>query len=127
MSSDLVISIIRDLTGKAVGGVLGLVAAAGVVVPADLSDRLTVVLAAAVLVAVQVVYYVAVRWAEARWPIVGRLLGAARPPNYGITMPIYLKTVIDREATMAEAERIHTDVQTRVNDVTWRKSVGLDG
>lgn len=81
--SDLLTSIVRTVTSKLVGGLIGLALALVVVVPDDLSRNLTLVVTAAVTVAAQVVYYVAARLLERRFPGVGGLLlGAAKAPTY---------------------------------------------
>lgn len=67
-------SLIRTAASKLVGGLLGLAASLGIAVPADLSEEATVALATALMVLVQMAYYVAARWTERRWPWLGRLL-----------------------------------------------------
>lgn len=72
--SNVLTSIARTVASKAVGGLVGAGAAVGVVVPADLSEAATVAVSGAVVVVVQVVYYVVARWAERRYPWLGQLL-----------------------------------------------------
>jgi hypothetical protein len=114
--SDLITSIVRDTTGKIVGALVGLALAAGVTIPADMSAQATAVVSGALAVACQIAYYVAVRAAEQRWPAVGRLLGAARAPAYGIEVPIHTRLVVDHEATMAEALRVQGQVKDLVRE-----------
>lgn len=81
--SNVVTSLVRTLAAQLVGGLAGIAAALGIAVPADLSEQATVALASALLVVVQMVYYVAARWAERRWPSLGRLLlWSGRQPSY---------------------------------------------
>ena len=81
--SNIITSIVRTLASKVVGGLLGVAAALGVAVPAELSEQATVALSGAMFVAIQFVYYVAARWAERRWPVLGRLLlWSGRQPVY---------------------------------------------
>lgn len=114
--SDLATSILRDVTGKVVGMIVGLALAAGVTIPADLSAQMTVAVGGTLTLTAQVAYYVAVRWAEQHWSAAGRLLGAAREPSYGIDLPVHARVVIDHEAVAAEAQRIHQEVQERLQD-----------
>ncbi|WP_433248754.1 hypothetical protein ACQPYK_01100 [Streptosporangium sp. CA-135522] len=72
--SNVLISVARTVASKLVGGLIGAGAAVGVVVPADLSEQTTVVVSGAVFFVIQVVYYVVARWAERRYPWLGRLL-----------------------------------------------------
>lgn len=81
--SDLLASIVRTVTSKVVGGILGLALAVGVVVPEDLSANLTLVVGACITLLVQVAYFVGVRLLERKYPGWGRLLGSARQPVYG--------------------------------------------
>ncbi|MFC6936683.1 hypothetical protein ACFQHO_44750 [Actinomadura yumaensis] len=112
--SDLITSIIRDWTGKLVGAVVGLALAAGVTIPADLSAQATAAISGVMLVAVQLVYYVAVRAAEQRWPAAGRLLGAASAPGYGLNVPIHTRLVIDHEKTGAEVAAFYQQLQNQL-------------
>lgn len=112
--SDLLTSILRDLTGKLVGAIVGLALAAGVTLPADASAQLTLVISGALALACQLIYYIAVRVAEQRWPRAGKLLGAARPPTYGIDVPIHTKLVIDREASVAVALAAEKEIVARI-------------
>lgn len=67
-------SVIRTVVAKLVGSIIGLALAVGVVVPAAMSESLTVVLAAAVAGLVEVAYYVIGRAIEQRYPSAGRAL-----------------------------------------------------
>lgn len=79
-------SVIRTVVAKLVGAVLGLALAVGVVVPAEMSEGLTVVVAAAVAGLVEVAYYVIGRAIEQRFPPAGRALLSlgmvGRSPRY---------------------------------------------
>lgn len=114
--SDILTSVIRDVTGKAVGAIVGLALAAGVTIPTEMSTQAAAVISGCLALACQIVYYVAVRAAEQRWPAAGRLLGAARAPAYGIEVPIHTRIVVDHEATMAEALRVQGQVKRMVRD-----------
>lgn len=114
-AKDLAVSIVRDVAGKVVGGVLGAAAAAGVTVPAELSKALTAAVFAVLIVSGQVLYYVLVRLAEQRWPAVGRLLGAARAPSYGVSLPVHVRAVIDHELTEAEYLQLRQRLQDRLS------------
>jgi len=77
---DYLLSLIRTAVPAAVGLVLAWLAREfGIVLPADLSAELTLVVAGLAIGA----YYAAVRALEVRWPWVGRLLGAQGQPTYG--------------------------------------------
>lgn len=119
--TDLLTSIVRDVTGKVVGAILGLALALGITVPADMSAQLTIVVGGLLALVCQVIYYVAVRAAERRWPAVGRLLGVARPPTYGGFVPIKAKLVIDHDAATADAIRAAQHVQAIVRDAQLRR------
>ncbi len=67
-------SIIRTGVAKFVGVLVGLALALGVVIPAHLSEAVTVVLVAAVNGLVELAYYVIGRWVEQRYPSAGRAL-----------------------------------------------------
>jgi hypothetical protein len=81
-------SIIRTLVAKLLGGLLGLALAVGVVVPADVSDRLQVALTMLVAALIELGYYVTGRLVEQRFPTLGRTvlsLGMAKGT------PVYVK------------------------------------
>lgn len=111
---DVAISVVRDFTGKIVGGLLGAAAAAGITVSAQTSQALTTAVFAVLIVGGQMLYYAAVRWAEQRWPGVGRLLGAARAPSYGAELPVHLRPVVDHELTEAEVLALQRKLQTQL-------------
>lgn len=114
--SDVLTSIVRDVTGKVVGGIVGLALTAGVTIPAEMSAQLTVAVGGVITLVCQIVYYVAVRAAEQHWPTVGRLLGTARSPAYGLDLPVHARLVVDHEATEAEAARILQAVRKMTDD-----------
>lgn len=77
--SDYLLSLIRTWVPIAVGVALTWIAVHwSIVLPEDLSTQASM----AVTGLVVAVYYGLVRALELRWPWVGRLLGAARPPAY---------------------------------------------
>lgn len=86
MFGDLITSLIRTNVAVAVGSAAAWLGSTfGIVVPEDAVSGGT---AAAVGVAIGA-FYSAVRAAEERWPVVGRLLGSSRAPHY--PKPAHLK------------------------------------
>lgn len=77
--SDYVVSVIRTVVPVWVGSFLAWVAAATGVVLDSASSAGAVTTVVALLVGV---YYLAARALEAKWPALGWLLGAPRPPAY---------------------------------------------
>lgn len=83
--SDQIVSWIRTVVPAAIAAGLTLLAKrTGVVVDDDTSQALTLGVVGVVLA----IYYPAVRWAEARVPAVGWLLGVARAPSYDPTVAL---------------------------------------
>lgn len=81
--SNLLTSVARTVASKLMGGLVGFAASLGVAVPADLSESATLALSSLLVLVAQVVYYIAARWAERRWPWLGRvLLWSGRQPLY---------------------------------------------
>lgn len=80
--SDRIVSWIRTVVPAAIAAGLTLLAKrTGVVIDDQTSQALTLGVTGLVLA----VYYPFVRWAEARWPQVGWLLGQPKAPNYAPT------------------------------------------
>ncbi|WP_213451602.1 hypothetical protein [Rhizomonospora bruguierae] len=77
--SDHLVSLIRTYVPIAVGSALAWLASTlGVVLGDDASTALTV----GVVALATAIYYAVARALESRWPALGVLLGAARPPTY---------------------------------------------
>lgn len=80
--SDRIVSWIRTVVPAAIAAGLTLLAKrTGVVIDDQTSQALTLGATGLVLA----VYYPVVRWAEARWPQVGWLLGQPKAPSYAPT------------------------------------------
>lgn len=121
--TDLATSLARTAASKLVGGLLGLALALGIVLPAGMSDQLTLAVTGALILASQYGYYVVVRLLEQRWPLIGKLLlWSSRTPTYGVTVPIQMKLVIDHEAAMAPLEKVRMDLEraARIHDFRRR-------
>lgn len=116
--SDLLTSILRDLTGKIVGAVIGMALAAGVAIPADLSAHLAVVVSSALAVVCQIAYYIAVRIAEQRWPAAGRLLGAAKVPSYALDAPVRVTPIVDSSAVEEAVAALQQEINRRIQSGT---------
>jgi hypothetical protein len=65
-------SVIRTVVSKILGALVGLALAVGVVVPADVSDKLSVALTLAVAGLIELAYYVIGRLIEQRFPAAGK-------------------------------------------------------
>lgn len=103
--SDYLTSLARTAASKIVGGLIGVALALGIVVPATLSDELTLTVTAALMVGSQYAYYVAARWLEKRWPTIGRLmLWSGRTPTYGVKIPVDVVPVLDHDKMIRELE-----------------------
>lgn len=75
---DYVASIVRTIVPTFVGAVIAWLISLGIALPASAKDLLTSGLGfvAAVL------YYLAIRWLESKWPKLGVLLGVPKQPTY---------------------------------------------
>lgn len=84
--SDLLTSVIRSLADKIVGFLIALALTVNVVLPTDLSGPATTAVSLGLLALVQLVYYIAARLIEQRWPGLGKvLLLSGKQPAYGPT------------------------------------------
>lgn len=118
---DVAISLVRDFTGKIAGGILGAAAAVGITVSTQMSEALTNAVFAVLIVAGQLLYYAAVRWAEQRWPVLGRLLGAARAPSYGVDLPVHMRAVVDHELTETEIAALKRRLESALGTIARRR------
>lgn len=76
--TDLVPALIRTYVPIGVAVLVTWLASVGVIVP----DEVSATLASAIGGLAGAIYYAAVRWAEARWPKVGVMLGSTKTPTY---------------------------------------------
>ncbi|GAA2618675.1 hypothetical protein SMC26_40240 [Actinomadura fulvescens] len=76
--SDELTSLIRTYVPIAVGALVAWLATLGV----EVDDATSTALVVGITGVATAGYYTLVRLAESRWPWVGKLLGAARPPSY---------------------------------------------
>lgn len=77
--SDLVLSYIRTFVPVGVATVLTWLASKyGIILPEEMSTQLAIAVTGLVIG----IYYAIVRGLESRWPWFGKLLGAARQPEY---------------------------------------------
>lgn len=105
--STFITSLIRTIVPMVVGRLLALLVSVGIVLPdgvaGDLEATLTLALAAG--------YYALVRWAEAKWPQAGWLLGKASTPTYvgrGITAEEVAEALAAREVDTTPAPEGYT-------------------
>ncbi|WP_029135339.1 hypothetical protein [Nakamurella lactea] len=78
MNGDTIPSLIRTWVPLAVAWLVGFLASLGIQVDSGTQAALASAIGAIVAGA----YYAAVRWAEQRWPWVGRFLGSTKQPVY---------------------------------------------
>jgi len=78
VNGDTIPSLIRTWVPLAVAWLVGFLASLGI----QVDDGTQAALASAIGAIVAGAYYAAVRWAEQRWPWVGRFLGSAKQPTY---------------------------------------------
>lgn len=87
--SDYLASLIRTGIPAGVGALLAWAAAKGFDIPE--ADRTEII--AALTAAATTIYYAVIRAAENTWPVVGRLLGTSRQPEY--SAPLKLDSDLD--------------------------------
>lgn len=95
--SDYVASVIRTIVPTAVGAIIAWAISLGITLPADAKDLLTPALA----FVAGILYYLAVRWLEKRWPKLGVLLGVPKQPVYNALTATEIEA--DKQAAMSRA------------------------
>lgn len=104
--SDHFVSLIRTYVPAVVGVVIAWLATLGINVDTSASVALIV----GITGLSTAIYYTAVRLVESRWPVLGILLGIARPPAYGLEIPPSLRAIIDQAAVREELEKRDQEV-----------------
>ena len=108
--TDFVLSLIRTVVPIVVGSVVGWLGARGIEVEPEAAAALT----AGIGGLAGAMYYAAARWLESKWPMLGCLLGSAKPPAYG-------DAVLGRPLDGDEARLLHDIRQVEGRDTSGRR------